>query len=484
MKNLKTELLHKCAFTCTCLWLAFGLLSHAQGAPRPNVLFIAADDLNTDMGSYGVDQVQTPHLDRLAKMGVRFDNAHAQYPVCGPSRASLMTGLRPNTTGFLSNRDQLRERVPDVVTLGQYFQNQGYYSGRVGKIFHYGNPGSIGTDGADDVLSWTERFNPAGIDKMQEENIIRFPGGRTGKKGGLGISMAYWDPVSQDSEHTDGMVADRAVEMIERNKDKPFFIAAGFFNPHCPYVAPRTYFDMYPIEEITLPDLEAAKRDLEDVPAMALLGEKSWPYYFKGMTTEEALKCKQAYYACVSFVDAQVGKLLDTLEKHNLLENTIVIFWSDHGYFLGEKGLWFKHKNFERSTKVPLIIAGHGVDARGKAVSEPVELLDLYPTLVDLLGHQIPDVLEGESLIPFLKNANHKWEKPAISQVYRGPDAQGYSIRTRQWRFTEWNGGKDGYELYNHENDPGEVVNLAHNRAYLKIREQLKTQLKPYVKYN
>ena len=258
-----------------------------------------------------------------------------------------MSGLRPNTTGFVNLNDNLRKLKPDVVTLGQFFMNKGYYSGRVGKIYHYGNPGEIGTDGHDDTLTWQERFNPAGIDKIHEDSIIRFPGGKTGKKENLGISMAYWDPISDDSEHTDGMVADRAIEMIKRNKDKPFFIAAGFFNPHCPYVAPRKYFDLYPLEEITMPDLDEAKCDLEDVPAMAVQRDtKNWPYYFDGITVDEARKCKQAYYASVSFVDAQVGKLLDALEENNLLENTIVIFWSDHGYFLGEKGLWYKRKNF------------------------------------------------------------------------------------------------------------------------------------------
>jgi iduronate 2-sulfatase len=452
---------------------------------RPNILFIAADDLNTDIGCYGINQVKTPNLDRLAKMGVRFNNAYAQQALCGPSRASIMSGLRPNTTGFVNLNDNLRRLKPDVVTLGQFFMNKGYYSGRVGKIYHYGNPGEIGTDGHDDTLTWQERFNPAGIDKIHEDSIIRFPGGKTGKKENLGISMAYWDPISDDSEHTDGMVADRAIEMIKRNKDKPFFIAAGFFNPHCPYVAPRKYFDLYPLEEITMPDLDEAKRDLEDVPAMAVQRDtKNWPYYFDGITVDEARKCKQAYYASVSFVDAQVGKLLDALEENNLLENTIVIFWSDHGYFLGEKGLWYKRKNFERSVRVPLIIAGHGVKEHNKFVNQPVELVDLYPTLVDLSGNQVPEELDGESLLPFLKNSDYNWDKPAISQVHHATNAQGYTIRTKRWRYTEWNDGKAGYELYDHENDPDEIVNLANNSDYLSIEEKLRAELRPYTKYN
>ena len=458
--------------------------SYAQEPASPNILFIAADDLNIDIGCYGNDQVKTPNLDKLAEMGVRFNNAYCQQALCGPSRASIMTGMRPNTTGFVRLWDNIRELKPDVVTLGQYFQNKGYYVGRVGKIYHYGNPSEIGTDGHDDTLSWQERFNPAGIDKIHEDSIIRFPGGKTGEKGRLGISMAYWDPVSQDNEHTDGMVADRAIEMMKRKKDNPFFIAAGFFNPHCPYVAPKKYFDLYPLEEITMPDLEEARKDLEDVPGMAIQRDTaSWPYFFKGITVEEARKCKQAYYASVSFIDAQVGRLLDALEENELLENTIVVFWSDHGYFLGEKGLWYKRKNFERSVKVPLIIAGYGVNEQSKVVSQPVELLDLYPTLLECSGNQPPEELDGKSLLPFLQNSNYSWNKPAISQVYHAPGAQGYSIRTQRWRYTEWNGGKDGIELYDHQNDPDEIVNLANNPSYKSIIEELRDRLHPYVKY-
>lgn len=458
--------------------------SYAREPARPNILFIAADDLNIDIGCYGNDQVKTPNLDKLAKMGVRFNNAYCQQALCGPSRASIMTGMRPNTTGFVRLWDNIRDLKPDVVTLGQYFQNEGYYVGRVGKIYHYGNPGEIGTDGHDDTLSWQERFNPAGIDKIHEDSIIRFPGGKTGIKGRLGISMAYWDPVSQDNEHTDGMVADRAIEMMKRNKDKPFFIAAGFFNPHCPYVAPRKYFDLYPLEEITMPDLEEARKDLDDVPGMAIQRDTAnWPYFFKGITVDEAKKCKQAYYASVSFIDAQIGRLLDALEENKILENTIIVFWSDHGYFLGEKGLWYKRKNFERSVKVPLIIAGYGVNEQNKVVSQPVELLDLYPTLVECSGNWLPEELDGKSLLPFLQDSNYSWNKPAISQVHHSPDAQGYSIRTQRWRYTEWNGGKDGIELYDHENDPDEIVNLTNNPSYKSIIEELRDRLHPYVKY-
>lgn len=437
--------------------------------------------MNTDLGCYGVSQVKTPHMDRLAAMGVRFDRAYCQQPLCGPSRASVMTGQRPTTTGFVRLRDDLRQLVPDVVTLGQFFQQQGYYVGRVGKVYHYNNPGSIGTNGHDDAATWQERYNPSGIDRLDEDQVIRYPGGTTGIRGGLGISMAWWDPESRDDEHTDGMVASQAIEMIRRNKDGPFFVAAGFFNPHCPYIAPKRYFDLYPLEEIELPDLEEAKRDLEDVPPMAIMRDsKGWPYYFDGVTREEARKCKQAYYACISFVDAQVGRLLDALEELKLMENTLIVFWSDHGYFIGEKGLWYKRKNFERSVRVPLIVAGPGIAAVGESCSSPVELLDLYPTIVDYAGFETPQALDGTSLRPLLSDPGMTWTRPAVSMVFHGPEAQGFSIRTGRWRYTEWNGGEAGKELYDHANDPEEVNNLAGDDRYALEQERLHRQLAPY----
>jgi uncharacterized sulfatase len=393
-----------------------------------------------------------------------------------------MTGMRPQTTGCVRLHDNFRDTLPDAVSLGQFFQDKGYYVGRVGKIYHYNNPSGIGTDGHDDTLTWQERFNPIGIDKIQQVNIINYPGGYTGNTGDLGISMAWWDPESNDEEHTDGMVASRAIEMIHRNKDKPFFIAAGFFNPHCPYVAPRKYFDLYPLDSITMPDLGEARKDLEDVPPMAIMRDsgKRWPYYVKGVTVEEARRCKQAYYACISFVDAQIGRLLDALQEHGLMENTLIVAWSDHGYFLGEKGLWYKRKNFERSLRSPLIIAGPGVGGAGKSCYRPVELLDLYPTIVDLTGFELPEVLEGESLSPLLNNPEAKWDNPAISLVYHDEDHSGQTIRTQRWRYIEWKNGYAGRELYDHDNDPDEIHNLALDPKYARVVNKLAERLQAY----
>ena len=454
------------------------LVASAHGNDRLNVLFIAADDMNNDLGVYGNKQVQTPNLERLARMGVRFDRAYCQQPLCGPSRASIMTGLRPDSLDMHTLAHDLRQKNPDVVTLGQLFRNNGYFSARAGKIYHYGNPKQIGTDANDDPQTWDERYNPAGIDKRQEDKIINH-----GPNKSLGISMAWWDPVSKDEEHTDGMVASWVIEQIKRKQDEPFFLAAGFFNPHCPYVAPRRYFDMYPLDQISIPDLNEAKEDLKDVPPMAIQRDtKNWPYYFKDITVEEARKCKQAYFACNTFVDAQVGRLLDVLEENDLMTKTIIVFWSDHGYFLGEKGLWYKRKAFERSARMPLIIAAPGM-AKNQATGKTVELLDIYPTLADLCGLTPPNNLEGRSLRPILANpTTAKWNKPAITQVWHNRNAWGYSLRTERWRYTEWLGGKAGRELYDHANDPGEIRNLANTGGQKDLIARLSKRLRPYVK--
>jgi iduronate 2-sulfatase len=453
-------------------------LSLAASAAPLNVLFIAADDMNCDLGVYGDPQVKTPNLDRLAKMGVRFDRAYCQQPLCGPSRASIMTGLRPDTLDMHTLAHELRKKNPDVVTLGQLFRNNGYFSARAGKIYHYGNPKQIGTDANDDPATWDERYNPAGIDKTQESKITKYGPGR-----GLGISMAWWDPVSKDEEHTDGMVASKIVELISAKRDKPFFLAAGFFNPHCPYVAPKRYFDLYPLDSITMPDLAEAKADLEDVPPMAIQRDtRNWPYYFKDVSVEQARRCKQAYYACNSFVDAQVGRLLDALEANNLMDNTLIVFWSDHGYFLGEKGLWYKRKAFERSARMPLIIAGPGL-ARSASTAKPVELLDLYPTLADLCGLKPPENLEGRSLRPLLTAPDTAaWDKPAVTQVWHNRKAWGYSMRTERWRYTEWIEGKAGRELYDHANDPDEVHNLAKSPEHANTMAAFSNTLRSYVR--
>jgi len=440
-----------------------------QPPGKPNVLFIAADDLNNDLGCYGHPMVKSPNIDRLAARGVRFDRAYNQFPLCSPSRTSLMTGLRPDTTQVYDLQKHFRSVLPDVVTLSQLFQRNGYAAARVGKIYHYGNPGQIGTDGLDDPKSWNLVVNPRGVDKDEEKVLTNHTPNR-----GLGSSLSLYASPAPDEEHTDGKVASETIKLLEQSKDQPFFIAAGFYRPHCPYIAPKKYFDLYPIEKIAAPQISAD--ELANVPQAALWTN---PPHF-GVSAQARREAIQAYYASISFLDANVGRLLDALDRLGLTDNTIVIFWSDHGYLLGQRGQWMKMSLFEGSARNPLIIAGPGV-VKGSASGRTVELLDIYPTLADLCGlADAPKNLAGRSLRPLLKNPSARWNKPAITQVQRGGDQNafmGYSARNERWRYTEWDEGRRGVELYDEVNDPRETRNLANDPKYAKIAAGMKKLL-------
>ena len=436
---------------------------------RPNVLFIAVDDMNNDLSCYGNPIVKSPNIDRLAKMGTRFDRAYCQYPLCSPSRTSLMTGLRPDTTQVFDLKKHFRNVMPDVVTLSQLFMNNGYYAARVGKIYHYGNPGDIGTPGLDDPASWNHTVNPAGRDHTTlEPDIINYT-----PKTGLGSAMAFLsDKTGKDVEHTDGKVATETIKLLEENKDKPFFIACGFYKPHTPYVAPSKYFDLYPMDKIQIPKVSADF--LKDVPKAALDSTHPWPNF--GVPEPQAREVKQAYYAAISFVDAQIGRVLETVDRLKLWDNTIVVFWSDHGYHLGEHGLWMKRSLFENSARVPMVIVAPGVKGRGKSSPRTVEFVDLYPTLADLAGLTPPKNLAGKSLKPLLDDPKAKWDKPAFTQVWRG-SYSGHSVRNERYRYTEWDNGKEGAQLYDFENDPNENHNLANDPKYAKTISKLRELL-------
>ncbi len=437
--------------------------------PKLNVLFISVDDMNNDLGCFGHPLVKSPSIDRLAARGVRFDRAYCQFPLCSPSRSSLLTGLRPDSTRVFDLQYHFRQDLPDVLTLPQMFIRNGYYVARVGKMYHYGNPGDIGTNGLDDRVSWMERFNPAGRDKTTLElDIINYT-----PKRGLGSAMAFLaDPTGTDPQHTDGKVTDQAIQLLEAHKDKPFFIAAGFYKPHTPWVTPKKYFDLYPMDPIALPKITPQTPD--EYPAPALASTRPWPYF--GITPEQARECKRAYYAAISFVDAQIGRLLDAVDRLGLRDNTIIVFWSDHGYHLGEHGLWFKQSCFEESARVPLIVSVPGQKTAGQASTRPVELVDLYPTLAELAGLTLPQHLQGFSLRPLIDEPRAPWDHPAYTQVQRGADP-GHSVRTERWRYTEWGFGKKGQELYDHENDPQELRNLAKDAKYADVVAQMKTLL-------
>jgi uncharacterized sulfatase len=435
------------------LWLGCdGFFSRTRGADaRLNVLFIATDDLNCNLGCYGHPVVRTPNIDRLAARGTRFERAYCQFPLCSPSRSSLMTGLRPDTTQVFDLKKHFRSVLPDVVTLPQLFRTNGWFVARVGKIYHYGVPGDIGTSGLDDPASWDQFVNPRGRDKAEEHKLTNYTTNR-----GLGSSLSFLAADGTDEEQTDGIGATETIKLLEAGKDRPFFIACGFYRPHCPYIAPQKYFAQVPAERVQVPVVSAAWHDRVPRPATSFV--RPWPWF--GVTPEQARESLRAYWAAIEFVDAQVGRLLTALDRLQLTDRTIVVFWSDNGYHVGEHGLWKKQSLYEDSARVPLIIAAPGQKAAGRSSPRTVELLDLYPTLADLCGLRPPHKLAGRSLKPLLADPNAPWDKPAFTQVWRGQFA-GYSVRTERWRYTEWDGGKQGVELYDYATDPGEEHNLA-----------------------
>ncbi|MEM9586373.1 MAG: sulfatase [Planctomycetota bacterium] len=432
---------------------------------KPNVLFIAVDDLSCALRCYGDVVAKTPHIDGLAASGVRFHRAYNQLPLCNPTRASILTGLRPDTIKVYDLDRHFRDEVPDVVTLPQAFQAAGYSAARVGKIYHYTVPASIGTDGFDDPPSWNQTINPIGRDKAEEHLIFNAEPHRK-----ISAALSWLAADGGDQEQTDGMIATEAIRWLEQREDQPFFLAVGFFRPHTPYVAPKKYFDLYPADSLRLP--YAPEDDRNDIPVAAFAHNCPIPDY--GLDQATLLKATQAYYACVSFIDAQVGRLLNALEQKGLSDNTIVVLWSDHGYHLGEhQGIWQKRTLFEPSARSPLIIRPAPSKSKtasvGQACQRVVEFVDIYPTVTELAGIAAPQELEGRSLLPLIEDPLAAWDEYAVTQVLRPADdrletpVMGCSIRTSRYRLTEWAEGRQGTELYDYQSDPNEFQNLAVN---------------------
>lgn len=429
---------------------------------RFNVLFIAVDDLNNDVSIYGHKIVKTPNLERLAAMGVKFGRAYCQYPLCNPSRASVLTGVRPDRTMIFDLETHFRKNLPSVVTLPQLFKNNGYTTNRIGKIYHMGYaPAKAGTSWLDDSLSWNKVINPIGRE-VQDDNLLT----NLLKE----RDFNYLAADGTDEEQRDGIIATEGIKMLEENKDKPFFLALGFNRPHIPFIAPKKYFEMYPLENIHLPKEPA--NELTDIPKDALETKPShW-----GVKEPELRKMIQAYYASITFMDAQLGRVLDAVKRLKLDKNTIIVLWSDHGFNLGEHGQWGKNTLFEKAVKAPLIIAVPGFK-KGQTSERLVELLDIYPTLADLCNYQPPHKLEGISLKPLLIQPKAVWDKPAYTQV-SGKTRKGRSVRTERYRYSEWSEGNAGKELYDHNNDPAEITNLAGNKEYELIEKELAALLK------
>jgi iduronate 2-sulfatase len=457
------------------LALLFGpLVSFALSAEtadtKPNVLFLICDDLNCDLACYGHPQVKSPNIDRLAKRGVRFANAYCQYPLCGPSRASFMTGLYPDQTLVRRNAIYIREHLPNVQTMSQMFRNNGYFATRIGKIYHYNVPKHIGTSGHDDPYSWDQVFNPRGRDKDDEDIIF------TLRKNSFGGTLSWLAADGTDEEQTDGMIATRAVERLRLHakSKKPFYMAVGLFRPHTPYVAPKKYFAMYPSEKIVVPTSPEGYLDTIPKPAQQSIRRKKEQI---DLPDDIARKAIQAYYASITFADAQLGKVLDALDETGLSKNTVVVFTSDHGYHMGEHGHWQKTTLFENAARVPLIISVPGTKTAGRTSLTPAEMVDFYPTLAELCGLTAPKYLSGVSLVPALKDPSATPRKAAFTQY-----GTGYSLRTARYRYTEWgNDGEDGAELYDHESDPAEMTNLAsrqqHAATVTRLSKQLHTRI-------
>jgi iduronate 2-sulfatase len=458
--------------------------------PRPkNVLFIVADDLNTMLGCYGDAGAKTPHLDRLAARGVRFERAYCTFPLCGPSRNSFLTGLHPNATGILANSQIFRQSIPAHPSLPELFRRHGGAASRVGKLYHYNVPSSIGTAGHDDPASWEAAFNPAGVDHLTEEPSIF-----SLRPGHFGGTLSWYASPEPEEHHTDGLVARRAERMLEEcaaERGRPFFLAVGFYRPHTPFVAPKSpYFEMHP--EAGMPVVTGVEEDRADIPAAALAsGQREEDE----MSDELRRRCRQAYQASISFLDAQVGRVIGAVDRLGLAEDTVIVFTSDHGYHMGEHGLWQKRSLFEESCRVPLLVVVPGLTKAGTVAATPVSHVDLYPTIAALCGLDAPPHLPGQDLGPILEDVTTAGRGWAITQVTRGSrkrqaagDAaekatplMGYSFRTPRWRYTEWDEGHAGRELYDHEADPRELTNIAEAAAHAADVAELSERLREAV---
>jgi iduronate 2-sulfatase len=454
---------------------AFGgfALSGARAASRkPNVLFIAVDDLRPELGCYGRAHIKSPNIDRIARQGLVFDRAYCQQAVCSPSRSSLLTGTRPDSTKVWDLVTHFRDALPNVVTLPQNFKQNGYFVQGMGKIFHAG---------FDDPRSWSVPWQtpeaPTYAKKrtapVKDEDKPRAKDGPPFESGDVA-----------DDFYKDGKVADLAVSTLKTigKKTEPFFLAVGFARPHLPFVSPKKYWDLYDPARIQLaPNPYHPK----DAPEYALVNSGELRNYV-GMPTEGpipesvARQLRHGYYAAVSYMDAQLGKVLDELDRQGLAKNTIVVLWGDHGWKLGEHGEWCKHSNVENDTNAPLLISVPGMKNAGQHSRALVEFVDVYPTLSDLAGIPLPGHLEGSSLKPLIENPNRPWKPAAFSQ-YPRRKLMGYSMRTDRYRFTVWvdrddHAKVDAIELYDHRADPQENVNIAKLPANAALVDRLMQQ--------
>ncbi len=497
------------------LFILFSWVSFTGASELPNVLFIAVDDLRPMLGCYGEKAVSTPNIDQIAQRGTVFRRAYCQTPQCSPSRVSLMTGLRPETTGHYSNRDEFKhQNFKKFPTLPEHFKNHGYHAQSYGKIYH---------DGADIPSSWSVLSSPGreremwetvdenAINKISFDKRIHVPTIISPRSNCVAIQA----PDVPDEGLYAGRMTTQAIKTIAELKGKPFFLAVGYRRPHLPLVAPKKYFDLYPKENIRLPRYRQPPRDVPlwsiyntvtywhpnarelynlnvDIPkyprsldeALRFAGWELRSYQGippSGFLSNNLQKAVwQAYLACVSYVDSQVGRLIRSLEENGLSEKTIVVLWGDHGWHLGEHGTWAKMTLFEWSTRVPLVLMVPSLSQPG-SVDSLVELVDVYPTLCQLAGLPIPDHIEGDSVVPILQKPSRPWKSAAFSKFPRYGHSMGHTMRTDRYRYTEWIGSSKeirARELYDHHNDPNELINLAGSPKASAILEQLEKKMK------
>ena len=465
--------------------LAFGFcfaaLSAAETKPL-NVLFIAVDDLRPEINASGSKLIKTPNLDRIAAKGTTFDRAYCQQAVCSPSRSSLMTGRRPDATRVWDLETHFRTALPDAVTVAQHFKNHGYHTMSMGKIFH---------GGFDDPKSWSVPSQYPKSPQYASEAALKMQSDPANiDKKGRARGPAVEDADVPDDTYADGKIARLAVKTLGELKQssKPFFLAVGMAKPHLPFVAPKKYWDLYDPKEIYVPAFQklpagapgfvghnnSELRSYGDIPNNGEIGD------------DLARRLRHGYYAATSYMDAQVGLVLDALEKEGLAQNTVIVLWGDHGWQLGEHGLWHKHTNFELSARAPLLISMPGQKSVGRKSASLAEFIDIYPTLADLCGLPKPKDIEGVSLKPILDDASAQVRPVAISQYPRqdaGKSLMGYSIRDERWRLTLWRDRKDNTihatELYDEANDPHETVNVAAKTEHAEVIARLTKFLPP-----
>lgn len=469
---------------------------------RPNVLFIAIDDLKPELGCYGVKQILSPNIDALAQRGTIFTSTYCQQAVCAPSRTSLLLGLRPDTTGVYNLRTRFREKLPDALTLPQYFKQQGYYTVGIGKVFDFR---SVDDPATMDAVSWSEPY--LFVDYLAHDSMgylepkyaaqirKRIADADQGnalfdRKHMNGLERRPTDKADvPDDAYEDGAIALKAVARIKQlaDQNQPFFFAVGFRKPHLPFNAPSKYWDLYDRDRIALADFRHPPVGSPPFHARLNPEMRSYAVPPEGPLPDDLQReLIHGYMACVSYVDAQVGLLLNALDEAGVADDTIVVLWGDHGWHLGDHGLWSKHTNFEQATRAPLIIYAPGHGQPGSQASTPSELLDVFPTLCELAGLPVPEQLQGKSLVPAIENPNTRIKAVAVSQFPRKYEprhwAMGYALRDDRYRYIEWRDSKPNgpgtgaviaRELYDYETDPLETRNLIDDPAYAQTAQRL-----------